>query len=369
MLRVACLVPHPRESPSSRIRVAQYAPLLRQWGIELEIFSFFDEREYARLYQVGAGRRIADTAGGFLRRVRQLRRARDADAVLIHREVAPLAGAPLLRALDGGPPVLFDLDDAVFLPAPGGSRWLRLLRRAEAETVALVRRAQVCLAGNAYLADFVRRAGGRALHLPTTVDTDVFRAGGTSRDPRGPLKVSWVGTHSTQGYLDLAGPALGTLAAERPVEITVVSNRPPRDLGGVPVRGVRWSLDAELMYFQEADVGLYPLPDDAWTRGKCGGKAVQYMACEVPLVASPVGVLKDLVLDGETGFVARDSEAWVRALRSLAEDPGLRRRLGAAGRALIEEGYSLRKGAEILAEAIRGVLVGARRVGARGEAG
>jgi glycosyltransferase involved in cell wall biosynthesis len=369
MLRVACLVPHPRESPSSRIRVAQYAPLLRQWGIELELLSFFDEGEYARLYRAGPGRRIADTAGGFHRRLRQLRRARDADAVLIHREVAPFAGAPLLRALDGGPPVLFDLDDAVFLPAAGGSRWLRLLRRAEAETAALVRRAQVCLAGNAYLADFVRRAGGRAIQLPTTVDTDVFQARGAPRDPRGPLKVSWVGTHSTQGYLDLAGPALRTLSAERPVEITVVSNRPPQDLAGVPVRGVRWSLDAELTYFQDADVGIYPLPDDAWTRGKCGGKAVQYMACEVPLVASPVGVLKDLVRDGETGFVAGDGDAWVRALRSLAEDPGLRRRLGSAGRALIEVRYSLRKGAEILADAIQGVVGGGRRVGARGGVG
>ena len=356
MLKVACLVPHPVASPSSRIRVAQYAPLLRSWGIELEVAPFFDDGSFSRLYEAGAGRRAADASAGFLRRLRQIRRARDADAILIHREVAPFASGPFVRALANGPPVLFDLDDAVFLPAHGGNPLLRLVRRPEAETVALVRLAKLCLAGNAYLAEFVRRAGGRAVHLPTTVDTEVFRAPTAPRAAGDAVRISWVGTHSTQGYLDMLAPALAALASEVQVEITIVSNRPPQSLAGLPVRGVRWSLDAELSYFQEADVGLYPLPDDAWTRGKCGGKAVQYLACEVPVIASPVGVLTDLVRDGVTGFLAADGDAWLTALRMLSGDASLRRRMGAAGRALVEERYSLRKGAEVLAAAIRDVV-------------
>jgi glycosyltransferase involved in cell wall biosynthesis len=356
MLTVACLVPHPVASPSSRIRVAQYAPLLRSWGIELEVSSFFDDEGFSRLYEGGIGRRAADASRGFVRRARQIRRAREADAILIHRELTPFASGPFVRALEGGPPVLYDLDDAVFLPAHGGTPILRLVRRPDPETVALVRLAKLSLAGNAYLAEFVRRAGGRAVHLPTTVDTEVFSAPPGPRAAGEALRISWVGTHSTQGYLDVVAPALAALASEVRVEITIVSNRPPQSLGGLPVRGVRWSLDAELSYFQEADVGLYPLPDDAWSRGKCGGKAVQYLACEVPVVASPVGVLTDLVRDGVTGFLAQDHGDWLRALRTLSADASLRRRMGGQGRALVEERYSLRKGAEILAEAIRGVV-------------
>lgn len=356
MLKVACLVPHPTAAPSSRIRVAQYAPILRSWGIELELSPFFDDEAYARLYEAGVLRRMADTATGFLRRMRQIRRVGDADAILIHREVAPVAGAAFLRALGDGPPILFDLDDAVFLPAPGGSSWMRVLRRSEAETVALVRAARVCLAGNAYLADFVRRSGGRAVHLPTTVDTDAFRPAPSS-EPRGDrMRVSWVGTHSTQPYLGMVAPALRALAADRSVEVTVVSNRPPGSLDGLPVRGVRWSLSDELEYFRGADVGLYPVPDDPWTRGKCGGKAIQYLACGVPVVASAVGVLPDMVQDGVTGLLARSEADWLDALRRLSRDADLRHRLGAAGRIHVEERYSLRRGAEIMAEAIRAAV-------------
>ncbi len=356
MLSVACLVPHPVASPSSRIRVAQYAPALRNHGIELRLAPFFDDDAYARLYQAGAVRRAVDTARAFVRRAGQIRRAREADAVLVHREIAPFLGAPFLRALEGGPPVLFDLDDAVFLPAPGGSPWLRFVRRPQAATEELIRGASVCLAGNSYLAEFVQRAGGRAVHLPTVVDTGSFRPASAWPDGDAPLRISWVGTHSTQDYLDLVVPALRRLASERPVEITVVSNRPPAHLGGIAVRGVRWSLENEVSYFQEADVGLYPVPDDPWTRGKCGAKAIQYMACAVPVVASPVGVLTDLVQDGVTGFLADDEEAWLGTLQRLGGDAELRRRLGAAGRGLVESRYSLEVGAGVLADAIRSVV-------------
>lgn len=359
MLRVSCLVPHPVASPSSRIRVAQYAPLLRALGIELELASFFDEAGFSRLYRSTPGRKAADTVRGFARRVGQVRRSGSADAVLVHREVAPFLSGAFVRALEGGPPVLFDLDDAVFLDAPGGSAWTRLLRRPAAETTALVRLARVSLAGNAYLADFVERAGGRVVHLPTTVDTDAF-VPAPADAAGGPLRISWVGTHSTQAYLDVVGPALRTLAAETSVEVTVVSNRPPEHIGGVPVRGLHWSLDHELSYFQESDVGIYPLPDDPWARGKCGGKAVQYMACGVPVVASPVGVLREMVVGDATGFPARTEQEWLEALRTLAADAPLRRRLGAGARALVEERYSLRRGAEVLAAAIRDVVAGRR---------
>jgi glycosyltransferase involved in cell wall biosynthesis len=327
-------------------------------GIELELLPFFDEDAFRRLYgDAGAVTKIRDTLRGFRRRAAQIRRARNADVILVHRELAPFLSGLLRERLRDGPPVLFDLDDAVFLPAAGGSPWVRALRRPRPETAALARLAARSMAGNPYLAEFVRGAGGRPVLLPTTVDTDLFSPADTATPgDRAPIRISWIGTHTTQSYLAMVAGALARFRAEVACEVIVVSNRPPDRIGDVPVRGVRWSLEDEALYYREADIGLYPLPDDPWTRGKCGLKALQYLSCGIPVVASPVGILPDIVVPGRTGMLAESPEEWLAALRALAADREERRRLGARGRALVEGGYSLRRGAETLSATIREVI-------------
>jgi len=358
MIKVLGLVPYPEEAPSTRIRVSQYRPPLKERGILLEVASFLGPGAFRQLYRPGLGRKVWNTLDGFRNRLRQIAGGRDFDVLLVHRELAPFFAPILLRRLQATRlPVLFDLDDAVFLPAAGANRLASLLRRPERDTRAMAQVAVETLAGNEYLATFVDRVGGHSTLLPTTVDTDRFSPRRGKREA-GPLRLVWVGTHTTQGYLGEVFPALKTLSEELGVEVVVVSNQPPATLDGLPVRGVPWALSGEISYYQNADIGFYPLPDDPWTRGKCGLKALQFMACGVPVVASPVGVLERMIVPGKTGFLARNTQEWIRAIQTLARDEALRARCGEEGRRLVEEEYSLRAGTDILVGAIHRAVAG-----------
>jgi glycosyltransferase involved in cell wall biosynthesis len=150
-----------------------------------------------------------------------------------------------------------------------------------------------------------------------------------------------VGSDSTVPYLESLGPALRELAGRVPHRLVVVAGTRPPHLPGVTYDFVPWQPDAEAAHFQALDVGLYPLDDTPWSRGKCGFKALQYMACGVPCVASPVGVLRDIVRPGVTGLHAEDPQAWVEACARLLSDAEARARMGRAGRALVEAEYSV----------------------------
>jgi glycosyltransferase involved in cell wall biosynthesis len=358
MIKVLGLVPYPEESPSTRIRVSQYRAALKEKGILLEVAPFLGPAAFRQIYRPGLMRKVWNTLDGFRARLRQIAGARDFDLLLVHRELAPFFAPILLRRLLASRlPVLFDLDDAVFLPAVGENPLAALLKRPGRDTRALAQVAVETLAGNDFLASHVDQVGGRATLLPTTVDIDLFTPKRGTREA-GPLRLVWVGTHTTMGYLKEAIPALKALQGEIPMEIVVVSNQPPETLDGLPVKGIPWALSDEISYYQDADIGFYPLPDDPWTRGKCGLKALQFMACGVPVVASPVGVLRRLIVPGKTGFLARNTEDWKEGVLTLARDELLRTRLGEEGRRLVEQEYSLRHGTDILAGAIRRAVDG-----------
>ncbi|RMH14305.1 MAG: glycosyltransferase [Gemmatimonadetes bacterium] len=250
----------------------------------------------------------------------------------------------------------------------------------------MVRRAHVVLAGNDHLAEYARaeRGSGQGVHIvPTVVDTERFRPaagekagvpGGDPEDGAGgaeatpgptteatdagdPPTLGWVGTHSTLRYLADLYPTLVEARRRTPFRLRVVCNRPPE---GVPealdVVFERWTPEREVAHFHGLRAGLYPLPDDPWTRGKCGFKALQYLACGVPAIASPVGVLARIVREGETGFQARTPEDWTRAVEVVCGDPARARALGRAGRALVERDYSVPVAADALARALREAL-------------
>lgn len=370
------LAPYPETGPSTRFRLAQFRAPLRSRGIDLEIRSFLTADDYGERYRgKGVLWKARKTLVGMGRRARDLRDAGAYDAVIVHRELAPVANGFFRRALEGRDvPYLYDFDDAVFLPAPGSDRLLSRVRRPREATAVLCRRARVVLAGNEFLADFARTAreepGGDGVRvLPTVIDTRRFHPGDPSEAGRdateggsgaggaeAPLVVGWIGTHTTMPNLEELFPALGALATRVPFRLRVVSNRPPAGRPeGVELEFRRWSPDSEVEDTRALDVGLYPLDDTPWNRGKCGFKAIQYLACGVPAVASPVGVIPSIVVAGRTGFCAGSREEWIRHLERLLTDPGLRRALGRQGRRHVEEGFSVRAAAEPLARAIQGV--------------
>ncbi len=192
------------------------------------------------------------------------------------------------------------------------------------------------LCGNTELAD--RLPHGRYELLPTPIDTEIFAPSRVDRDPD---VLGWVGHSDNLGYLESLHEPLMELRRRHPrLRLIVVADRPP-SLPGVDVEFRRWSLDSELSCFDGMGIGLMPLDDSPWARGKCAFKAIQYMALGIPTVASPVGMNAEVIRHGESGFLASGEREWVDQLDRLLSDPGLAGRVGAAGRRRVEERYSL----------------------------
>jgi glycosyltransferase involved in cell wall biosynthesis len=194
------------------------------------------------------------------------------------------------------------------------------------------------VAGNAYLADFARQHNPRVEVVPSSVDTDRFVPPAVRPGVARPV-LGWTGSSTSQTYLEAFAPVLADVVRRTGVELRVHSDRPP-DLPGIPFVWRPWSPATEAAEVAAFDIGIMPMPDDPWARGKCAMKALIYMACGVPAVCSDVGTNREVIHHGANGLLARTADDWVAAISALAADPSLRASLGAAGRRTVEEGYS-----------------------------
>lgn len=360
-MRVTAMATHPELAPSTRFRMHQFEGALAHRGIRLRYDFLFEVEEYRRLRSHGGvWARARELFGATRRRLSRLEKAELGDVVWVSRDLGPLGAPAVLSALERQDvPLVSDFDDAVFLSPQGGSPWLAPVRRPRQSFRALCRASRVVLAGSPYLAHEARRVlrPGADLNvrmLPTVVDTLRFRPpeGGSDSAPvrrgRGPT-LGWVGSHSTLPYLWALRGALRDLATRVDFVLRVVSDAPPPTFPGVEVDFRRWTPESEVSVFHGLDVGLYPLSDDPWTRGKCGFKAIQYGATGVPVVCSPVGVLRDIVVPEETGLWADSNAEWVDALSCLLGDPAAAARMGRKGRVWIEDRYSVTSAVALLA--------------------
>jgi glycosyltransferase involved in cell wall biosynthesis len=227
--------------------------------------------------------------------------------------------------------------------------WLRF----PGKTAVLCRLARQVLAGNAFLASYARRFNPRVSVVPTTIDTDRYSP--SLRRPGSVPVIGWTGSYSTARYLEALRPVLQRLGRRHEFRVVVVG-APGLAADGVEVEARPWRSASEVSDLADIDIGVMPLDDTEWERGKCGLKALQYMALGIPAVASPVGVNVEIVRDGENGLLAASDEEWERALERLLADAGLRRRLGDAGRATVESGYSARVHAPRVAAVFRDAL-------------
>lgn len=299
---------------SWRFRVAQYLPHLRARGIAAS---------------------VGELAVAWPGRLRLLASAARYDAVCVHRALlTPIELACLRRA---APRVVFDFDDAIMFRDSAAAHMVS--RRRARRVARVLRGATAVLAGNAYLADWAAPRCARVTVLPTAIDLDAFPA---EPPAAGPPVIGWIGTHSTLMYLRGALPALARLTTRRPdVTVRAVSDG-TIDPDGVRLHNVVWSRSDEVNELRRFQVGIMPLPDDPWTRGKCAVKLLQYFAAGLPVVCSPVGAARDIVEHGRNGFFATSDDEWVTHLETLLADADLRRRFGAAGRALVEARFSVR---------------------------
>ncbi len=324
---------HSTFDPASRFRIAQFVPHLARAGWQVTLRPNRPNRERRPRWPVPVLRRPRGWVRSAVRRASRARDVRDAqrfDAVFVNRDLLGLDLRCERALLARNPRVVFDFDDAIFLGD----------KAAHAEW--MCRHAAWVTAGNDYLADFARRFTDRVTVLPTVVDVDRY-ALPVHDPPRARVRVGWCGSPlSIQETLVPHLPMLARLQAALDFELVVMTRPRPRlpDCG-LTWRYVRWSPGKETRLAAHLDVGVMPLVDDEFQRGKCGLKLLQYMAAGVPAVASPVGVNTRIVRHGERGFLATTEREWHAALAPLVADAALRRAIGMAGRRHCEREYSL----------------------------
>ena len=339
-MRLLAVVPSIYDrNPSQRYRIEQWEPVLRSLGVEVTYQPFEDAELNAVLYRQGelaTKLRLVTKALG--RRLSGLRRAREFDAAYVLREAA-LLGPPVFEWMlrRAGLPFIFDFDDAVFERYVSPSNGYLSYLKFPGKTRTICRLAAHVTAGNEYLADYARRAGARVTVIPTTVDTSKYTV--APRPPNEVPVIGWTGSYSTVQHLDTLQPALRRLAREERFRLRVIG-APGYKIEGLDVEALTWRSETEVEDLRPLDVGVMPLPDDRWSRGKCGMKALQYMGLGVATVASPVGVNTTIIRDGENGMLAATEDEWVEKLRLLLRDAALRARLGREGRRTVEETYS-----------------------------
>ena len=352
-MNLTILSRYSRQGASSRLRTMQYLPYLQAAGFDVTLAPFFGDDYLGRLYSGQSTR--SEVLRAYRRRLGQLREARNADLIWIEKEALPWMPWAIERAaLPRHVPIVSDYDDAVFHRYDVHRRGLvrRLLGR---KLDRLMAASTLVTPGNAYLADRAKAAGaGRVMVVPTVVDATAYRLRAPSSPAGRPLVIGWIGSPSTWGdYMVPMLPMLTQLADTSGARILAIGAPQAPCHPAVDIR--RWSEETEVDQIREMDIGLMPLDDSPWSRGKCGYKLIQYMACGVPVIAAPVGVNVDIVEPGVNGFLASTEAEWRSAIATLQADPDLRARMGAAGRKKVEQHYSLQVWGPRVASAMAGL--------------
>jgi glycosyltransferase involved in cell wall biosynthesis len=341
--RILVAAVHPRgRAPSQRFRIEQYVDHLAANGFDTDFAPLLREADYATIYGPGGlARKAAITLRGVARRAADVARLRSYDIVFVQREAIQLGTAAFERlAARSRAKLVFDFDDAIWLPnASDANQRLAWLKRPQ-KTETIVSAADLIFAGNPYLADYAGRFSDRVEVVPTTIDTTLYVPPGLS--PKERVCIGWSGSLTTIQHFDLVIPVLRRLRdryGDR-VYFKVIGD-PGYRLDELGITGTRWAADTEVADLSEIDVGIMPLPDDEWAKGKCGLKGLQYMALAIATVMSPVGVNCEIIEHGHNGFLATSEDEWFERLSELVESPDLRARLGAAARETVESRYSV----------------------------
>ena len=333
----------PGRAPSQRFRYEQYVDFLADHGFRTTFAPVLKPVDYGVVYGEGSYLRKGLIAGrGLARRLADVRRLPRFDIVFVQREAVQL-GTSWFEALAArsNARLVFDFDDAIWLQnASEANRKLAWLKRPS-KTSKLIAIADVVFAGNAYLADYARRINPRVSIVPTTIDTDYYLRDTTVRQ-RSRICIGWTGSPTTIQHFDLILPVFRRVKERYGdgVRFKLLGDgRYHEETLGI--RGQDWNASTEVRDLSEIDIGVMPLPGDAWARGKCGLKGLQYMALEIPTVMSPVGVNTEIIDDGVNGFLARDEHEWFDKLCRLVESESLRRTLGSTARTTVESQYSV----------------------------
>ncbi len=342
-MKVLFVVPYPLdEAASQRFRFEQYLPVLQQQGIKYKIAPFWGSKAWAILYKPGKSlQKALGVLIGFLKRLVLLPQVLAYDYVFIHREATPL-GPPwfewvVSRVLRKR--VIFDFDDAIWMPNTSPDNSLAAKYKWHSKIADICRWSYKVSCGNKYLQSYAQKYNSKSILLPTTIDT-INLHNRTRQQQANKVVIGWTGTHSTLPYLKLIEPVLKRLEEKYSFDFLVIADvRPNLNLRSLKYKV--WQKETEIEDLLKFNIGIMPLPDTEWAKGKCAFKALQYMSLGMPAVVSAVGANITVVQHGATGFLCNNEQDWYTNLEQLLQNCKLRAEMGEAGQRWVKEKYSV----------------------------
>ncbi|UII27795.1 glycosyltransferase [Fulvivirga maritima] len=318
--------------------------LLKNEGFSIDFQPFLTERGWFTLYKDGKFiLKLYHFTKGFVTRFFTLFKIYNYDFIFIHREASP-AGPPVFEWFISkilNKKIIYDFDDAIWLEDPDESGSFKSKVKWKSKVKRICQWSWKVSAGNQFLADFASNYCKNVVITPTTIDTEHQHTPTLKESsPSQKLVIGWTGTHSTLQYLTPLIPIIEVLEKEYEFDFLVISNKKP----GFPLKSLKfipWNKKSEIADLQKIDIGVMPLSDDLWSQGKCGFKALQYMALKIPALASPVGVNTQIIDNGINGYLCKTDNDWLKYLRELLKDSEKRQRMGEQARVKIESNYSV----------------------------
>jgi len=354
-MKVLFWVPYPREGPSNRYRVEQYLSYLRNEGIGYCLRPFWNSFAFKILYKDKLYfKKLYYFVLGTLSRLCDILCIAQYDIVFIHRESYPIGGAffeTILFLLKK--PFIFDFDDAIFITSTSKSNIFMGWLKNPGKIPIIIKKSSCVIAGNHYLADFALRYNQSVTIIPTTVDTDKYYP--AERKLQDKVFIGWIGSVTTSDFLSKIKNVFIRLSDLFPGLVFKIVGADFTINGLTSIISRPWTLDRELDELRTFDIGIMPMPDNKWTRGKCGFKALLYMSMAIPCVCSPVGANSEIITDGINGLLADTDDEWIKKLSQLIKDCNLRKKIGVAARRTVQERYSLKVNAPKFLEVIKRV--------------
>ena len=330
----------PRYEPlaaSSRYRFYQYIPHLNAEGWDVTVKPLLSNNYIKYLYDKKP-LPLGEILLGYFKRIIQLLETNNFDIIWLQQELFPYLPSAFEKILvRGKSKIIADYDDAFFHRYDQNKNFfLRSLLKNKIDSV--MDYADMVLAGNNYILERAKLSSDNVKLFPTVVDINKFINSNPIKDEV--FTIGWIGSPGTVNYLMVIEDALRELSLDRNIKINLIGASKINSTG-MSVNYINWDENTEVEEISKFDVGIMPLPDNPWERGKCGFKLIQYLSCSLPVVGSPVGVNKEIIINGVNGFQANNTEEWIKYIRLLKDNRDLIFKMGKNGRRLVEEKYSL----------------------------
>jgi glycosyltransferase involved in cell wall biosynthesis len=353
-IRICALVLDPHDiNPGQRFRIEQWEPYLKGYGIEIDYFPFTDKKLREVIYKPNhLASKVKELIKANFRRLNHIIKACDYDVVFLYRAASMVGPAWLERLLSWKSiPIIYDFDDAIFLTNTSKANQRFGWAKFSKKTDQICRLSASVTVGNSYLAEYARKHNKNVHIIPTSIDTNLYQPANKKTASNKQTIIGWTGSSTSQYHLEQFEPVLAKLVKERDVEIRVISDREP-SFKEISFVWRPWSSQSEIEETAQIDIGIMPIPDDEWSRGKCAAKALQYMALGIPAVCSDVGANRDVIVHNINGFLAKTSKDWLNHLKILIDDVPLRTKFGGEARKTVVENYSMSKCAELFSEVV-----------------